>query len=79
MNYLSKAKLNEYITLYLNDVNDYGEDNEYIIAENALQPMKSLIVESEKNTMGILLETLRNASKQTKPVLEDFITYINSI
>jgi hypothetical protein len=76
---LSKSKLNEYITLYLNDVEDYGNSSEYIIAESTLKPIKSLIVETKSNAMGILLESLKNANEPSRVVIEDFILYIKNI
>lgn len=76
---LSQNNLQEYITLYLNDIYDYGDDKEYILAENVLNPMKSLIVESNNGGMGILLEALRNANEQDKVVLDDFILYVKSL
>lgn len=76
---LSKSKLNEYITLYLNDVEDYGNSSEYIIAENTLKPIKSLIVETKSNAMGILLESLKTANEPGRVVIEDFILYIKNI
>jgi hypothetical protein len=76
---LSKIKLNEYITLYLNDVEDYGNSSEYIIAESTLKPIKSLIVETKSNAMSILLESLKNANEPSRVVIEDFILYIKNI
>jgi hypothetical protein len=76
---LSKSKLNEYITLYLNDIEDYGNSSEYIIAESTLKPIKSLIVESKSNAMGILLESLKTANEPNRVVIEDFILYIKNL
>jgi hypothetical protein len=42
----SQNKLQEYITLYLNDLEDYGESADCLLAESALNPLKKLIVES---------------------------------
>ena len=42
----SKNKLNEYIQLYLNDLEDYGDEGDNVlIAEVALSEFKSLLEE----------------------------------
>jgi hypothetical protein len=76
---LSQNNLQECITLYLNDVYDYGDNKEYMLAETVLSPMKSLILESNNNGMGILLEALKTASEQDKVILDDFILYMKSL
>jgi len=71
----SKNNLIEYITLYLNDLSDYGEDNEYELAESILSSFNNL-EESEEN----LYETLKNTantSLQHKQVITEFLGYIN--
>jgi len=40
----SQNKLHEYITLYLNDLEDYGEPSDCLLAESALNPLKKLLV-----------------------------------
>jgi hypothetical protein len=39
---LSKDKLTEYTTLYLNDISDYGEDGEHELAESILSSFNML-------------------------------------
>ena len=47
---VSQDKLNEYITLYLNDLVDYSDNNQScILAESVLGSLKQLIVESKKD------------------------------
>jgi hypothetical protein len=42
---VSQDKLNEYITLYLNDLADYGdEEQNYVLTESVLNSLKQLIV-----------------------------------
>jgi uncharacterized protein YsxB (DUF464 family) len=73
---VSQDKLNEYITLYLNDLDDYNEDQNYILAESVLGSLKQLIVESKKDISVVLTEALINATPEKKEVLEDFMLYI---
>ena len=43
----SKSKINEWIQLYLNDLEDYGDnDADFIIAEHTLHTFSQLLVES---------------------------------
>ena len=75
---VSQNKLNEYITLYLNDVEDYyGED--LILAESTLNSLKQLIVESKKDMSIILKEALINSPPERKKVIEDFMLYIQEV
>ena len=41
---LIKENLNKYIDLYLNDLEDYGEDTEFLLAESVLSPIKKLLL-----------------------------------
>ena len=75
---VSQNKLNEYIILYLNDVEDYyGED--LILAESTLNSLKQLIVESKKDMSIILKEALINSPPERKKVIEDFMLYIQEV
>lgn len=74
---LSKNNLLEYITLYLNDVFDYGEDGEHELAESILSSFNTLD-ETEEN----LYETIKSAAKTSpehKQVVTEFLEYINEI
>lgn len=74
---VSQDKLNEYITLYLNDLADYGdEEQSYILTESVLNSLKQLIVESKQDTAVILKEALVKATPENRSILEDFMLYI---
>jgi hypothetical protein len=76
----SKKQLDEYIKLYLNDVEDYGDDNELIIAEQTLSRLSNnLITESEFDINQVLTEAINKAQTKSKTVLEDFRIYIDNI
>jgi hypothetical protein len=74
---LSKNKLIEYITLYLNDVSDYGEDNEHELAESILSSFNML-----DETEETLYETIKSTAKistEHKQVITEFLEYINEL
>jgi hypothetical protein len=71
---VSKNKLQEMITLYLNDVDDYGTHEEYMIAESALSPYKQLLTENKKPFNQLIQEITDKA--KTNSTLFDFLTYI---
>jgi len=73
---ISRNKLNNLIESYLNDVNDYGDESDFLIAENVLNPIKQLITES-KNTIVNLNEM--KAKSKDKAIIEDLILYIQNI
>jgi len=74
---VSQDKLNEYITLYLNDLADYGdEEQSYVLTESVLNSLKQLIVESKQDTSVILKEALVKSTPENRVVLEDFMLYI---
>jgi hypothetical protein len=76
----SKKQLDEYIKLYLNDVEDYGDDNELIIAEQTLSRLSNnLITEGEFDINQVLTEAINKAQTKSKIVLEDFCIYIDNI
>jgi hypothetical protein len=74
----SKDKLTEYMTLYLNDLSDYGDDGEHELAESILNPFISTIDESEGDMHGLLKETAKN-SPEHKQIVVEFLQYINEI
>ena len=78
---VSKEQLNEYINLYLNDVEDYGDnDDHYILAESVLNNLKqSLLTENIFDIKQIINESLGNESQQNYKVLDDFLVYIENI
>jgi len=69
------AYLNDIIELYLNDLSDYDDDN-LMLAESVLKPVKQLITEGKKDQDEILLEAYRKAAPEQKTILEDFFLYM---
>ena len=76
---LSPNNLSEYIQLYLNDVEDYDSTEQHILAENILNPIKNLILESNTDPMTMLLEMRNVANNVDKAVIDDFILYLGNI
>ena len=77
---ISKEQLNEYIKLYLNDVEDYGEDNELIIAETTLSKLQNnLITESEFDLQQVMTEAINKSQTNSKIILNDFLTYVENM
>lgn len=77
---LSKQQLNEYIKLYLNDLEDYGGDQDnYILTEQTLSKLSNLLTESKQDVKYMLNEVISKANKNTAEVYEDFLTYIQEI
>ena len=73
---VSQNKLNEYITLYLNDVEDYYGERDLVLTESTLNSLKQLIVESKKDMSIVLKEALVNFTPERKVIIEDFMLYI---
>ena len=73
---VSQNKLNEYITLYLNDVEDYYGEKDLVLTESTLNSLKQLIVESKKDMSSVLKEALINSTPERKVIIEDFMLYI---
>jgi hypothetical protein len=77
---ISKEQLNEYIKLYLNDVEDYGDNSELIIAETTLSKLKNnLITESKFDLQQVITEAINKSQQKSKAVLTDFLIYIENI
>ena len=77
---ISQTKLNDLITLYLNDLADFGDkEQSYILAESTLNSIKQLIVESKGDTKDILKEEYEKATPEKQEVLKDFMIYVKSI
>jgi len=76
----SKDNINEYIALYLNDLEDYGDDNDNILlAESVLNGFKALITESKGDVLTILNETIQKSPKSHQQVYRDFMEYLENI
>ena len=72
--------INEYITLYLNDLEDYGDDNDNVLlAESVLNGFKSLITESKGDVLTLLNETIQKSPKSHQQVYQDFMDYLENI
>jgi hypothetical protein len=77
---LSKPQLNEYIKLYLNDLDDYGGDQDnYLLAEQTLSKFGNLLTESKQDVRGMLNEAMTKSDKNTKEVYEEFLIYIQEL
>jgi hypothetical protein len=76
---LSPNNLSEYIQLYLNDVEDYDSTEQHMLAENILNPVKNLILESNTDPMTMLLEMRNVANNTDKAVIDDFILYLGNV
>ena len=77
---LSKQQLNEYIRLYLNDLDDYGGDQDnYVLSEQILNKFGSLLTESKRDISSMLNEAISKVDSNTRGVYEDFLLYIQEI
>ena len=77
---LSKPQLNEYIRLYLNDLDDYGGDQDnYLLAEQTLSKFGNLLTESKQDVRRMLNEAITNSDKNIKEVYEEFLMYIQEL
>jgi hypothetical protein len=72
---LSKNNLSEIIQLYLNDIEDYGDTSDLVLAESVLNPLKSLILESKTTVKDLLLETYNKGNSKQQSVISDFTLY----
>ena len=76
----SKSKLNEYIQLYLNDLEDYGDSQaDLLIAESTLNTFKLLLVESNQDVPTLLCEAITKSEHEQREVFEDFLDYLENI
>jgi hypothetical protein len=77
---LSKPQLNEYIELYLNDLNDYGCDQDnYLLAEQTLSKFSNLLTESKQDVRIMLNEAITKSNKNAREVYEEFLMYIQEL
>jgi hypothetical protein len=74
---VSKDKLQEMITLYLNDIEDYGTSKEFLLAESTLSPYKQLITENKKPVNELIKEMISSSGDSV--VIADFLDYIREI
>ena len=80
MKYL-KSNINEYIQLYLNDLEDYGDDSDNtLIAETVLNDFKMLLTESKEQDVTILLkEAIHNSRPVNRLIYKNFLEYLENI
>ena len=77
---LSKDKINEWIQLYLNDLEDYGDSSaDFIIAEHTLHSFYKLLVESSQDVSIMLREAITKSSKEQREVYENFLEYLENV
>jgi len=76
---ISQNKLQEIMTLYLNDIDDYGTPDELILAESALSPFKQLLTENKKPTKELIQEIFNSSEPKNRIVITDFLKYFNQI
>lgn len=76
---ISQNKLQEVLTLYLNDIEDYGTPDELVLAESALAPIKNLLTESKKPTKQLIQEVFSTSEPKNQIVIADFLKYFNQI
>lgn len=72
------VSLNELINLYLNDVEDYDEEN-HGLSESILRSITQRLDENGSNHVAVLKEAYNNASPEHKPILKDFLLYIKGV
>lgn len=75
---VSKNKLQEMLTLYLNDIQDYGTQEEFLLAESTLLPYKQLLTENKKPINQLIQEMIDNSKHpdHSSDVIFDFLTYM---
>jgi hypothetical protein len=76
---ISQNKLQEIMTLYLNDIDDYSTPDELILAESALSPFNQLLTENKKPTKELIQEIFNSSEPKNRIVITDFLKYFNQI
>jgi hypothetical protein len=74
---VSKTKLQETLTLYLNDIEDYGTSDELMLAESVLSPYKQLLTENKQSPKQLIHEMINNSNN--KDVIKDFLIYLKEV
>jgi len=75
---LSKDKFTENMNLYLNDLEDYGTEEDTELAESILRPFLTTLEEGEQDLYSLLKETAKK-SPAHKQSIKEFIEYVNNI
>ena len=77
---LSKNEINEWIKLYLNDLEDYGDNNaDLLIAEQTLHSFGKLLLESNQDVPIMLREAISKADPEQREVYENFLEYLENV
>jgi len=76
----SKSKINEYIELYLNDLEDYGDESVDLLTEKlTLHNFGQLLVESHQDVPTMLREAIWKSDEKQRKVFENFLEYLENI
>jgi hypothetical protein len=76
---LLKNNLNEWIQLYLNDLEDYGDSSaDLLIAEQTLHTFSKLLVESNQDIPTLLREAITKSEPEQREVYENFLEYLEN-
>jgi hypothetical protein len=76
----SKSKINEYIQLYLNDLEDYGDESVDLLTEKlTLLNFGQLLVESHQDVLSLLREAVTKSNEEQRKVYENFLEYLENI
>jgi len=76
----SKSKINEWIQLYLNDLEDYGDENVDLLTEKlTLHNFSQLLVESHQDVPSLLREAIAKSGEEQRKVFENFLDYLENI
>jgi len=76
----SKSKINEYIQLYLNDLEDYGDESVDLLTEKlTLHNFSQLLVESHQDVPSLLREAIAKSGEEQRKVFENFLDYLENI
>jgi hypothetical protein len=76
----SKSKINEYIELYLNDLEDYGDESVNLLTEKlTLHTFSQLLVESNQDVPTMLREAITKSGEEQRKVFENFLEYLENI
>ena len=76
----SKSKINEYIELYLNDLEDYGDESVNLLTEKlTLHNFSQLLVESHQDVPSLLHEAIAKSGEEQRKVFENFLEYLENI
>ena len=75
----SKKQVEELMTQYLQDNDDYGNENESELITEVFNGFKSLLLEntSDKVSTKLLQEHSNSLKDVPKDIFEDFVLYLN--